>query len=117
MSTYWQGVEFHPTSKVKKLQKRFTPYSYRRHADDTFRRLFERFRDSIVVLSYSSNGFPDLECLVDLLGSFKTTVTVHEEEHRYHFGRHATLLSLPVDHSLTLGLDLVVFDTSGRCFL
>ena len=59
LSTYWEGVEFHPTSKVKKLQKRFTPFSYRRHADETFRRLFERFRDKIGRASCRERVFQD----------------------------------------------------------
>src|SRR5207237_3927019 len=27
LATYWKGVEFHPSSKVKKLRKRYTPFS------------------------------------------------------------------------------------------
>ena len=89
LSTYWEGADFHPTSKVKKLQKRFTPFSYRRFAEDAFARLFERYSESIVVLSYSSNGYPDLPRLVELLSRYKTNVDVHTAEHRYHFGTHA----------------------------
>lgn len=88
LSSYWEGAEFHPTSKVKKLRKRFTPFSYRRHAVDAFDRLFSTFRESTIVLSYSSSGFPDLDVLIGLLRRYKCDVTVHEEEHRYHFGTH-----------------------------
>src|SRR5213075_2132444 len=63
LSTYWRGVEFHPTSKVKKLRKRYTPFSYRREAEAAFDALFQRFSASTIVLSYSSNGYPDLERL------------------------------------------------------
>lgn len=88
LSSYWVGAEFHPTSKVKKLRKRYTPFSYRREALDAFDRLFARFASSKIVLSYSSNGYPDLDVLLELLGRYKTDITVHEEQHRYHFGTH-----------------------------
>ncbi len=91
LATYWRNVEFHPTSKVRKLRKRYTPFSYRRDAEAAFDRLFRRFAESIIVLSYSSNGYPDLERLIDLLGRYKEDITVHEEEHRYHFGTHGAV--------------------------
>jgi DNA adenine methylase/adenine-specific DNA-methyltransferase len=76
-------------TKVRKIPKRFTPFSYRRTAMDAFTRLFERFRESILALSYSSNGYPDMESLLSLMKRFKRRVAVHEREHRYHFGTHA----------------------------
>lgn len=88
LASYWKGVEFHPTSKVKKLRKRYTPFSYRREAEGAFDRVFHRFSESTIVLSYSSNGYPDLDRLVDLLGRYKRNIVVHEERHRYNFGTH-----------------------------
>lgn len=88
LSTYWRGVELDPRSKVKKLRKRFTPFSYRRTAEDAFARLFEKFADTKIVLSYSSNGYPDLERLVSMISVYKPRVVVHEQRHRYHFGTH-----------------------------
>jgi DNA adenine methylase/adenine-specific DNA-methyltransferase len=88
LATYWKDAEFHPTSRVKKLRKRFTPFSYRRTADEAFDRMFQMFAGSIIVLSYSSNGYPDLIRLVEILRRHKRDVTVHERAHRYHFGTH-----------------------------
>lgn len=89
LATYWRGVEFHPTSKVKKLRKRYTPFSYRRTAESAFQQLFEKFSDSAIVLSYSSNGYPDLARLVELMRLQKSHIEVFSEEHRYHFGTHS----------------------------
>lgn len=88
LATRWQDAEFHPTSKVKKLKKRYTPFSYRKDAEEAFDTLFRHFADSTIVLSYSSNGFPDLKALVRLLASYKGVVEVVERPHRYHFGTH-----------------------------
>lgn len=70
---------------MRKLRKRYTPFAYRRTAEDAFRRLFEQFAASTIVLSYSSNGYPDVERLVDMLAG---DVAVHEHGHRYSFGTH-----------------------------
>jgi len=103
LSSYWDGVEIHPTSKVRKLRKRYTPFSYRREAEGAFARLFERFAESVVVLSYSSNGWPDLPRLVEIMGRYKASVAVHEEEHRYRFGTHRAVARARVTEYLIVG--------------
>jgi adenine-specific DNA-methyltransferase len=100
LSTYWRDAEFHPGSKVKKLRKRYTPFSYRREAEDAFDRMFRNFRNSTIVLSYSSNGYPDLPVLVDLLERYKSRVEVRQEAHRYHFGTHSAVRRAVVDEYL-----------------
>lgn len=89
LSAYWKDLPIIEDSKVKKIAKRFTPFSYRRTAVAAFDAMFSRFRSSTLVLSYSSNGYPDCDVLVAMMRRYKSTVTVHECEHRYHFGTHA----------------------------
>lgn len=89
LATYWNGVTIIESSKVKKIQKRYTPFSYRKQAQEAFENLFARFRNSIIVLSYSSNGYPSLDELMAWMKKAKSTVTVHENDHRYHFGTHS----------------------------
>jgi DNA adenine methylase/adenine-specific DNA-methyltransferase len=89
LATYWKDAEIVATSRVKKLAKPFTPFAYRSEAVPAFTRLFERFQDSTLVLSYSSNGYPDLDSLRRLMRRFKRRVEVFERPHRYHFGTHA----------------------------
>ncbi|MEZ6062491.1 MAG: DNA adenine methylase [Planctomycetaceae bacterium] len=89
LSCYWNNVEIMETSRVKKISKPFTPFSYRRTAIEAFDRMFASFADSTIVLSYSSNGYPDLTQLKEMLGRYKGTVDVHQRSHRYHFGTHS----------------------------
>lgn len=89
LATYWEGAEFVAGSRVKKLKKPYTPFSYRRDATDAFDRLFRQFAESTIVLSYSSNGFPDLATLMRLMGRYKKVVEVRGRDHRYYFGTHA----------------------------
>lgn len=89
LACYWQDYQILRSSKVHKIQKKFTPFSYRRTALEAFERLFHKFSRSIIVLSYSSNGYPDLDVLVSLMRRYKSRVEVYEKPHRYHYGTHA----------------------------
>ncbi len=104
LSLYWKDAEILEDSRVKKLKKRFTPFSYRRTAVDAFDRLFSKFRDSTLVLSYSSNGYPDLDLLIEVMRRSKARVEVHSKEHRYHFGTHQGAERNEVTEHLIIGV-------------
>ncbi|MFN3687054.1 DNA adenine methylase [Salinarimonas sp.] len=103
LACYWRGLELMEDTKVKKIAKRFTPFSYRRTAVDAFDRMFARFSNSTIVLSYSSNGYPDLETLGALLARYKKRVDIYERSHRYHFGTHASVSRAAVTEYLLVG--------------
>ena len=103
LSCYWKGLSIDETTKVKKIPKRYTPFSYRRTAIDAFDRMFWKFQNQTIVLSYSSNGFPDLEVLVRLLSRYKRRVTTHQRPHRYHFGTHRGVVRALVNEYLIVG--------------
>jgi len=103
LSCYWEDVEIMQETRVKKIAKPFTPFSYRRTAVDAFDRMFAHFAESTIVLSYSSNGFPDLSELKSILGRYKSNIEVHERDHRYHFGTHAAASRNEVTEYLVVG--------------
>ena len=103
LSCYWKGVRIMKETRVKKIEKPFTTFSYRKSAIDAFDRLFRLYRESIIVLSYSSNGFPNREELEWLLRRYKTTVTAFEKPHRYHFGTHDNVERAAVHEYLIVG--------------
>jgi adenine-specific DNA-methyltransferase len=88
LSCYWKGLRIMEDTKVRKIEKQYTPFSYRRSALQAFQSLFQLYEKSIIVLSYSSIGFPDLHVLEELLRRHKSSVTVYKKPHRYHFGTH-----------------------------
>jgi len=88
LSCYWRGLDIMEETKVNKIPKKYTPFSYRRKAHDAFDMLFGKFSDSILVLSYSTNGYPDREEIIEIMKRHKDRVTFHEVDHRYHFGTH-----------------------------
>jgi DNA adenine methylase/adenine-specific DNA-methyltransferase len=103
LSCYWRNLEIIEASRVRKIAKRFTPFSYRRTAVSAFDRLFSQFKQSTIVLSYSSNGFPDLEQLIALLKRHKRSVSVFERDHTYHFGTHDAVKRAQVREYLVVG--------------
>jgi len=104
LSTYWEEGELLKESKVKKLKKPYTPFSYRKTAIEAFDRLFAKFADSILVLSYSSNGYPDLEKLVELMKRYKSSIIINKRPHRYHFGTHSNAERNSVHEYLIVGI-------------
>lgn len=103
LACYWEGKEVMMNTKVRKIVKPFTPFSYRHTAIEAFDRLFRHFADCIQVLSYSSNAFPDLDTLRALMGRYKTSVEVLEKDHRYHFGTHSAAKRNLVREYLIIG--------------
>jgi DNA adenine methylase len=53
---------------------------------EAFSQLFEKYRDSIIVVSYSSNSIPNKEELTEMLKQYKNKVKVHKFDHLYSFG-------------------------------
>lgn len=92
LSVYWQGQEIMENTVTKKIAKRFTPFAYKRTVTGALQRTFEQFRDSTIVLSYSSNSVPDEDVIYDLLRKVKRNVEVFAVPHRYSFGTHAAAL-------------------------
>jgi DNA adenine methylase/adenine-specific DNA-methyltransferase len=103
LSCYWKGVHIMENTRVKKIEKPYTPFSYRKSAVEAFDRMFRLYRDSIIVLSYSSNGFPDRDELESLLRRYKTSVSAYSKPHRYHFGTHDGVKRAEVHEYLIVG--------------
>lgn len=82
----WQDVEIQWHTKTKKIKNYPTPFSTRIGAYDAFDKLFSRFKNSIIIVSYSSNSFPTLEEMTSLLTKYKQHVEVISIDYRYSIG-------------------------------
>ncbi|MFI4914882.1 MAG: DNA adenine methylase [Phycisphaerales bacterium JB060] len=87
LSRYWQGLDIQEHTKTKKFRRYPSKFDSRKTVYEGFEELFCRFRNSIIVVSYSSNGIPSRDELEAMLAKYKRT-TVHEVDHRYSFGTH-----------------------------
>jgi DNA adenine methylase len=88
LCTYWTDVELMPQTLTKKIRSYPTDFSTKDKATEAFRRLFEHFRSSILVVSYSSNAIPSKVEMVRLLKEYKKNVEVRQVNHRYSHGNH-----------------------------
>jgi len=103
LALYWRGQKIMEATKTKKLAKRYTPFSYKHTVTDALRALFERFQESTIVLSYSSNAIPDAATIEGMLRDYKRNVEVRRVDHRYSFGTHAAARRREVDEYLFIG--------------
>jgi len=86
--TYWKDAEIMPETTTKKIRSYSTAFASKSIALISFSRLFEHFRRSTLVVSYSSTGIPSKTQMVQLLKAVKRSVRVHEINHRYCHGNH-----------------------------
>lgn len=82
----WEGVEIQQHTQTKKFRSYPTPFSTRKGASSAFDLLFRKYRDSVIIVSYSSNSQPTLDEMVALLAKHKTHVEVVPINYRYSFG-------------------------------
>lgn len=82
----WCGVELQEHTKTRKFKSYPTPFSSRSGAEQAFDILFRRHRDSIIVVSYSSNSLPTMDEMIHLLSRHKSHVGIAAVNHRYSFG-------------------------------
>ena len=85
----WNGVEIQEHTQTKKFKSYPTPFSSQTGAVDAFDRLFARFRNSVLIVSYSSNSLPTKEGMVALMAKYKAHVEVVPIDYRYNFGNRS----------------------------
>jgi adenine-specific DNA-methyltransferase len=103
LSVYWRGQTIMENTRTKKLPKRYTPFSYKHTVTDALRRTLNRFQDSVIVLSYSSNAVPDAVTIEALLSEVKDDVEVRLTDHTYTFGTHPAAQRRTVAEYLFIG--------------
>ena len=89
----WKEVEMQWHTKTKKFKNYPTPFSNRTGARDAFDKLFMKYKNSIVIVSYSSNCLPSLDDMVSMLSKYKNTVEVLSLDYRYSFANQNEKIS------------------------
>lgn len=82
----WKGVEIQDHTQTKKFKSYPTPFSTRNGATDAFDRLFKKFSNSILIVSYSSNSLPTKDEMVAIMAKYKEHVEVIPIDYKYSFG-------------------------------
>lgn len=103
LACYWRGQKILEETMTKKLEKRFTPFSYKSTINGALERMFDHFRSSTIVLSYSTNSVPDAADIRAMLGQVKKRVDMHLIPHRYSFGTHKQAARRTADEIVFIG--------------
>ena len=82
----WRGVEIQEETLTKKFKKYDSPFNTKEGTYRAFEQIFERYKDSKILISYSSNSLPTKDELVNMLGKYKKKVEVIEIDYKYSFG-------------------------------
>ncbi len=70
-------------SKHKKIKNGKNEWCNKGEIHQAFEKLFEKFKDSILVVSYRDDGIPTIEELVEMLKKFKKSVRVEKLDYKY----------------------------------
>lgn len=86
LSKQWEGLEIQEHTKTKKFKNYDTPFKNKERAYKAFEDLFEKYKDSILMVSYSSNSLPTMEEMMELLFRHKKKVEAYQISHQYSAG-------------------------------
>jgi DNA adenine methylase len=82
----WEGLDIQEHTRTKKFRSYETPFASQDSIHEAFDRLFDKFRESILVVSYSSNSLPDKADLVSKLKKRKKYVHAYQVPLTYSYG-------------------------------
>lgn len=99
----WEGVEIQQETKTKKFKSYPTPFSTKDGAYDAFDKLFKKHRNSILIVSYSSNSLPTMDEMIFLLEKYKENVKVIPVDYKYSFGTRANTTRNNVQEYIFVG--------------
>lgn len=99
----WDGVDMQWHTKTKKFKSYPTPFNSQSGAIDSFDRMFRRLKNSILLVSYSSNSLPTREEIISLMSKYKRHVEVIDIDYRYSFGNQGQKNKNAVQEYLFVG--------------
>jgi DNA adenine methylase len=82
----WEGVELQLHTKTKKFRGYPTPFSTHKGTIGALEKIFSAHRNSILLVSYSSNALPTRDEILKMMARVKRTVDSIPVHHHYSFG-------------------------------
>ena len=82
----WEGLNIQYETKTKKFKKYPSPFDSKSTVNKALDVLFDRYKESIIVVSYSSNSIPEKEEMINLLKKYKNNVIIKEIDYLYSIG-------------------------------
>ena len=88
---YWKDLIIDMKTKSKKFKSYKSDFSKLDSSVEAFKKLFNKYSDSIIVVSYSSNSCPTKEEMLKMLENVKSKVEVFESDHCYSFANQTDI--------------------------
>jgi len=82
----WDNLKIQEHTAVKKFKSYDTPFSKKTSSAIALDNLMNKFKNSIIVISYSSNSLPKKEEIIEMLSKYKSNIQTHEIKHTYSMG-------------------------------
>lgn len=82
----WKDVIIQQNTLTKKFKSYPTPFSTRKGAGEAFDLLFKKFRNSVLIVSYSSNSLPKQDEMITMMAKYKKHIEVIPIDYTYSFG-------------------------------
>ncbi len=84
LTDYWNWFEkINRESKHKRLISAGNPWTDKSEIRAAFERLFEKYKRSILVVSYRDDGVPSVDELADMLKKYKKNVDIKTADYKY----------------------------------
>ncbi len=93
LCSYWKEDEIDYKTKTRKIKSKKTGFKSAKEIYESFDRLFAKYPESILAVSYSSNSLPTKDEMLELLSKHKKNVDVKELDYTYYFANSASDLS------------------------
>jgi len=87
--SYWSHVDIDHSTKTKKFERPFSKFNHKDLIIEAFDEMFEQYSSSILMLSYSSNSFPDSSTIKSIMKNHGKSVELVEVDYTYSVGTHA----------------------------
>lgn len=84
----WKNVQMQWNTKTKKFKNYPTPFSSKDTTYQAFEKLFDKYQNKKVIVSYSSNSLPTKDEMITMMKSRFSTVKVYAVDYKYSFGTH-----------------------------
>lgn len=82
----WEGVEIQHNTKTKKFKRFASPFDTKEGTYQAFEVLFDRYKKSRILVSYSSNSLPSKNEILSMLRRTGKSVSLTEINYKYSFG-------------------------------
>ena len=81
----WKGVKIQEHTQTKKFEKYITPFSNKNNCYQAFDKLFKKYKNKILVISYSSNSYPTYNEMKKMLRKYFNKIDVKKINYNYSF--------------------------------